>query len=495
MTPSAESGRTPPSASTETTPGSPCSRLRTATVASSSSSTSTRTRSRPIRPDPTRSGCTASRSRWTTSTKPSRSRPRHGCRPLRGVATYGEVYKLTYLQRSERHHRDAGPGAEPADTRVGKGVALTVPARRVGRPARTRCAEGPGRSPCPQVARLGRSGRLGERGEDEAWLIVSARAPRLPRVRVSAITRAPQLRRAVLDGNGRQASATQVLTGPPRPQQRPVPSLAMDHRREIRRPSRPAPSRGRSKTPGPVAAAPTAVSASSPAGRLPPPRPRRQSITAPEHPDSLTAHPVTHSPLTTHHSPLTTHKGFDACPPGSSPAAPPASAARSPRPSSQRGDNVVVTAREPRVADLADVHPDNALALALDVTDPSRSRGGAAAEAAFGASTCWSTTPATATGPPSRRVTSRRAAPFATTSSGRAMTKAVLPGMRARRSGPILNSPRSAPASARRVGLLRCHEGGARRLSGSLRKEVEPLGIKVDVVEPGGSAPISPAGR
>ncbi|MCU1364680.1 MAG: hypothetical protein JWN39_319, partial [Ilumatobacteraceae bacterium] len=23
---------------------------------------------------------------------------RHGCRPLRGVATYGEIYKLTYLR-------------------------------------------------------------------------------------------------------------------------------------------------------------------------------------------------------------------------------------------------------------------------------------------------------------------------------------------------------------------------------------------------------------
>jgi glyoxylase I family protein len=23
---------------------------------------------------------------------------RHGCRPLRGVATYGDVYKLTYLR-------------------------------------------------------------------------------------------------------------------------------------------------------------------------------------------------------------------------------------------------------------------------------------------------------------------------------------------------------------------------------------------------------------
>ncbi len=47
---------------------------RTATVASSCSSTSTPTRSRRTRPNPTRSGCTASRSRWTTSTRPSRSR-------------------------------------------------------------------------------------------------------------------------------------------------------------------------------------------------------------------------------------------------------------------------------------------------------------------------------------------------------------------------------------------------------------------------------------
>lgn len=32
----------------------------------------------------------------------------HGCHPLRGVATYGDVYRLTYLPpRPQRHHRDA----------------------------------------------------------------------------------------------------------------------------------------------------------------------------------------------------------------------------------------------------------------------------------------------------------------------------------------------------------------------------------------------------
>ncbi len=35
---------------------------------------------------------------------------RHGCLPLRGVATYEDVYKLTYV--SQWDHRDARRGAQ-----------------------------------------------------------------------------------------------------------------------------------------------------------------------------------------------------------------------------------------------------------------------------------------------------------------------------------------------------------------------------------------------
>ena len=37
---------------------------------------------------------------------------RHGCHPLRGVATYGDVYKTHLCPRPQRHHRDVRSGAE-----------------------------------------------------------------------------------------------------------------------------------------------------------------------------------------------------------------------------------------------------------------------------------------------------------------------------------------------------------------------------------------------
>ncbi len=71
---------------------------RRQTASSSSSSTSTPTRSRPSPPGPTRSACTAWPSRSTTSTRPSRSPRGTAATPLRGVATYADVYKLTYVR-------------------------------------------------------------------------------------------------------------------------------------------------------------------------------------------------------------------------------------------------------------------------------------------------------------------------------------------------------------------------------------------------------------
>lgn len=49
-------------------------------------------------PDRTRSACTALPSRSMTSTRLSRLLPRTGCHALRGVATYEDVYKLTYVR-------------------------------------------------------------------------------------------------------------------------------------------------------------------------------------------------------------------------------------------------------------------------------------------------------------------------------------------------------------------------------------------------------------
>ncbi|HQT87270.1 MAG TPA: oxidoreductase [Acidiphilium sp.] len=68
-----------------------------------------------------------------------------------------------------------------------------------------------------------------------------------------------------------------------------------------------------------------------------------------------------------------------------------------------------------------------------------------------------------------------------------AMIKAVLPGMRARRSGFIVNISsiagiRSFPA----MGYYCASKAAVEGLSGSLAQEVEPLGIRVMVVEPSG---------
>jgi NAD(P)-dependent dehydrogenase (short-subunit alcohol dehydrogenase family) len=67
------------------------------------------------------------------------------------------------------------------------------------------------------------------------------------------------------------------------------------------------------------------------------------------------------------------------------------------------------------------------------------------------------------------------------------LIKAVLPGMRSRRSGAIVNissiAVRITPAGS---GYYAAVKGAVEGLSGSLRKELEPLGISVVVVEPGG---------
>ncbi len=67
------------------------------------------------------------------------------------------------------------------------------------------------------------------------------------------------------------------------------------------------------------------------------------------------------------------------------------------------------------------------------------------------------------------------------------MIQAVLPGMRARRTGCIVNVSslaglRSAPA----LGFYNATKFAVEGLSGALLQEVEPLGIKVIVVEPSG---------
>ncbi|GAA2628680.1 oxidoreductase [Paractinoplanes durhamensis] len=154
------------------------------------------------------------------------------------------------------------------------------------------------------------------------------------------------------------------------------------------------------------------------------------------------------------------------------------------------GDNAVVTARDiANVADLAEAYPASALALALDVTDAGQIAAAvAAAGERFGAvdvlvnNAGYGYRAAVEEGEDDavQRL-------FATNFFGAvAMIKAVLPGMRARRSGAILNissiGARINPAGS---GYYSASKAALEGMSGSLRKELQPLGITVTAVEPG----------
>ena len=157
----------------------------------------------------------------------------------------------------------------------------------------------------------------------------------------------------------------------------------------------------------------------------------------------------------------------------------------------EAGFNVVVTARDPEtVKDLTAAHPDTAMAAALDVTDKDAVAGVVRrAEARFGGVDVLVNNAGYGYRAAVEEADDEEvAALFATNFTGPvSLIKAVLPGMRARRSGMIVNissiagrlaAPGSAFYSATKFAL----EG----MSDALRREVEPLGIKVLIVEPGG---------
>ncbi|MGG6380083.1 oxidoreductase [Paenarthrobacter sp. NEAU-H11] len=154
------------------------------------------------------------------------------------------------------------------------------------------------------------------------------------------------------------------------------------------------------------------------------------------------------------------------------------------------GHNAVVTARDvSTVQDIADAHPGTALALPLDVTD--RAQVSAAVKQAqerFGgidvlvnnAGYGYRAAVEEADDADVRRL-------FDTNVFGAVdMIKAVLPDMRAKRSGTILNissiGARINPAGS---GYYSATKAALEGLSGSLRKELQPLGISVTLIEPG----------
>ncbi|HEY4094543.1 MAG TPA: oxidoreductase [Baekduia sp.] len=154
------------------------------------------------------------------------------------------------------------------------------------------------------------------------------------------------------------------------------------------------------------------------------------------------------------------------------------------------GLNVVVTARDKaKVQDLADAHPASALALSLDVTDPAQVTAAVAeANERFGAvdvlvnNAGYGYRAAVEEGDDADVQQL-----FATNFHGPvAMIKAVLPGMRERRSGAIVNissiGARISPAGS---GYYSAVKAALEAMTASLRKEVEPLGITAMIVEPG----------
>jgi NAD(P)-dependent dehydrogenase (short-subunit alcohol dehydrogenase family) len=156
-----------------------------------------------------------------------------------------------------------------------------------------------------------------------------------------------------------------------------------------------------------------------------------------------------------------------------------------------RGYNAIVTARDSvKVQDLVDEYPDTALALALDVTDDTQVTNAVQqAEERFGrvdvlvnnAGYGYRAAVEEGEGPEVAQL-------FATNFFGPvAMIKAVLPGMRARRDGAIVNiSSIGARISPPGSGYYSASKSALEAMSASLRKELEPLGIAVTVVEPGG---------
>jgi NAD(P)-dependent dehydrogenase (short-subunit alcohol dehydrogenase family) len=155
-----------------------------------------------------------------------------------------------------------------------------------------------------------------------------------------------------------------------------------------------------------------------------------------------------------------------------------------------RGYRVAATARRPaEIADLAAGAP-NALALQLDVTKPEEIAASvAAAEAKFGRIDVLVNNAGVGYfGAVEDSEESEIRRMFEINFWGLAnMTRAVLPGMRARRSGHIVNissmgGVRGAPA----VGFYNATKFGLEGLSEALAQETAPLGIKVLIVEPSG---------
>jgi NAD(P)-dependent dehydrogenase (short-subunit alcohol dehydrogenase family) len=155
------------------------------------------------------------------------------------------------------------------------------------------------------------------------------------------------------------------------------------------------------------------------------------------------------------------------------------------------GHGAVVTARdESTVSDLVALAPDRVLGAALDVTDPARAAAVVQqAEDRFGAvdvlvnNAGYGYRAAVEEGDDADVRTLFDTHFFGSVT----MIKAVLPAMRARRAGAIVNlSSIGAHITPAGSGYYAGVKAAVEGMSGSLRAELQPLGISVTVVAPGG---------
>jgi len=154
------------------------------------------------------------------------------------------------------------------------------------------------------------------------------------------------------------------------------------------------------------------------------------------------------------------------------------------------GHNAVVTARDvAKVADLADTATQRVLPIALDVTKPDQVTAAVQrADERFGGidvlvnNAGYGYRAAVEEGDDAEVRTLFETHFFGTV----AMIKAVLPDMRARRSGAIVNiSSIGATVTPVGSGYYSAAKAAIEGMSGALRGELAPLGISVTVVEPG----------
>ncbi|WP_296709741.1 oxidoreductase [Rhodoblastus sp.] len=156
----------------------------------------------------------------------------------------------------------------------------------------------------------------------------------------------------------------------------------------------------------------------------------------------------------------------------------------------ESGYRVVVTARDPaKVADIIAGHPETGLALALNVDQPGQIEAAVqAATARFGRidvlvnNAGYGYLAAVEEGEDSEI-----RAMFETNVFGlAAMCRAVLPVMRAQKSGTIVNiSSMGGVCGFPGIGYYNATKFAVEGLSEALAKELAPLGVKVLIVEPG----------